>query len=181
MHGGVFFIPVLPEQRQVCCYFSTIPHGGESACNPYEQPGSEMVCASVSRAGKGSHPRSSRLAGKTTGKEDTLPVSACCRQRRKPGRRERRKDSLTRLSTGSGHHSSPPFTSAPHGGDGKKPDALPKTGHPNSPPFTGGTFAGTWRKGTADSAAESQFPVFFTWSGHGTELPSGAPSSLPFL
>lgn len=79
----------------------------ESPCNPCEQSGSEMVCASVSRAGKGSHPRSSRFAGKTTGKEDTLPVSACCRQRRKPGRRERHKDSLTRLSAGNGHHSSP--------------------------------------------------------------------------
>ena len=32
-----------------------------------------------------------------------------------------------------------------------------------------------------ETAAESQFPPFFTWSGHGTELPSGAPSSLPFL
>lgn len=178
-HGGAFFIPVLPEQRQVCSYFKP-SLSWESSCEACKYPGSEVACAYVSLNEKPPAPVHSGLR-KKHGKGGYSSGLNLLRQRRKTARRERRKERT--------HMFNPQERASPlkilyrtlrPAGTSKSRMPCQKQGIPIRALFTGGHSPDLVKR-KPQTVAESQFPLFFTWSGHGTELPSGAPSSLPFL
>lgn len=179
-HGGAFFIPVLPEQRQVCSYFKP-SLSWESACEACKYPGSEVACAYVSLNEKPPAPVQSGLRKKNTGKEDILQVSICSASGRKPPAGKDARNALTCLTRRNAH---PPlktlYRTLRPAGTSKSRMPCQKQGIPIRALFTGGHSPDLVKR-KPQTVAESQFPLFFTWSGHGTELPSGAPSSLPFL